>query len=148
MRPCCALWTHIGAYSSGQDVRKIPCLWPSLAFMKLWLLACARHGHLLAYYRVCGCVGLWARAIVNQRIPPGNPGISCFHYHVLHRHPPTNVLFVCDTNIILCLLLLKIFEQKFSSGCSENCKNYGMCFKILFIANLILLANTTAPDLA
>ena len=45
-------------------------------------------------------------------------------------------------------MLLKIFEQKLTSVCSQTYENYGVESKILFIANLILLGNKLTPDLA
>ena len=50
---------------------------------------------LLAWDGICRCLGQCDRELQNS---PGTPGISCFHYPVLYRHPLTNVLFVCGTN--------------------------------------------------
>ena len=53
--------------------------------------------HAIVYVGVMRCP--WVVVIVNYyRVPSGTLGILCFYYAVQHCHPPTNVLFVCDTN--------------------------------------------------
>ena len=66
------------------------------AFYFLCALTISIYWHAIAYVGMwtCGCVWLW---IVG--FSPGTPGILCLHYPVLYFHPPTNVLFICDTNI-------------------------------------------------
>ena len=56
-------------------------------------------------------------------------------------------LYVTLTPVISKLKLLKVFQQKLNDVCSQTYENCGVQCKILFIANLILLANTPTPDL-
>ena len=111
--------------SSSQGIRKVPRVWPSHSFMTLIIfgmqLPCSSTGMRLHIW-ACRPVGTCDYKLEDP--PPGTPRILCFYYLILHCQAPTNVLFLCDTNIRYVVTFAIENIRTKAHQCFETCKNY------------------------
>ena len=121
------------------DVRKILCMWPSHAFMKFIIfgvcLPCPSTG--MRLHLRDGSVG---------HVHPWDLVFSALFCTTTHWSI-SFLLFVCDNNTsCVVTFAIKNIQTKAHQYYFSNLQKLWPTF--LFIANLILLANTPTPDLA